>query len=58
MLDVPSSDSATCVDKLAERLKILFANRDNVKITRPCKMAELRISDMDDAADWRTTGDN
>lgn len=49
ILEIPGSDSAKHADALAERLSILFANREDVKVSRPCKMAELRVRDLDDA---------
>lgn len=48
-LEIPGPDSAKCADMLAERLSILFSAREDVKISRPCKMAELRVRDLDDA---------
>lgn len=48
-LEIPGSDSAKNADAFAERLSILFATREDIKISRPCKMAELRVRDLDDA---------
>lgn len=48
-LEVPGPESVKHADLLAERLSILFSTREDVKITRPCKMSELRVKDLDDA---------
>lgn len=48
-LEVPESDSAKHADALAERLVVLFAARGDIKVTRPCRMAELRVKDLDDS---------
>lgn len=48
-LEIPGSDSVKHADALAERLLVLFATREDIKISRPCKMAELRVKDLDDA---------
>lgn len=48
-LEIPGPDSARHADLLAERLSVIFSNREDVKITRPCKTSGLRIRDLDDA---------
>lgn len=45
-LEIPGPDDSVIknADMLAERLSVLFATRDDVKIFRPCKMAEGKRS--------------
>ena len=37
-------------DKLAEKLAAVVVDRDDVKVSRPTKRAEIRVSGMDDSA--------
>ncbi|KAG5316281.1 RTXE polymerase, partial [Pseudoatta argentina] len=37
----------TCADQLAERLSAVFADRDDVRVSRPSKTAEIRVSGLD-----------
>lgn len=48
-LEIPGPDSAAHADALAERLSVLFATREDVRVSHPCKMVELRVRDLDDA---------
>ena len=44
----PGPESRAKADKLAEKLSAVFA--DNVKVSRPSKAAEVRVSGLDDSA--------
>lgn len=36
-------------DRVAQKLRELFNNRDGIRVTRPMKMAELRVRDLEDS---------
>lgn len=48
-IELPGLESNIQADNLASNLRALFADKEGVKITRPMKMAELRVRDLDDS---------
>lgn len=50
LYEVPGPDSYEKADKLAEALRPMLTDQ-GVKVTRPVKMTELKISGLDDATD-------
>ena len=49
ILEVPGKDNREKADKLAAKLKRVFGSSDKVRVSRPEKMAEMRIKDLDDS---------
>lgn len=50
ILEVPGEESAPKADRLAEKLRETIGDNEEVKITRPTRTAEFRVSGLDDAA--------
>lgn len=48
-IELPGPEGGIHADNLANRLRTLFADKEGVKVTRPVKMAELRVRDLDDS---------
>ena len=48
--EVRDSESRVKANALAERLTAVFANRDDVRVSRPSKTAEIRVTGLDDSA--------
>ena len=48
--EVRGPDSRAKANSLAERLSAVFTDRDDVKVSRPSKTAEIRVSGLDDSA--------
>lgn len=48
-LEFPGPEGNVSADNLANKLRNLFANKEGIKISRPVKMAEMRIRDLDDS---------
>lgn len=48
-LEIPGPEGHIHADNLAEKLTTLFENREGVRVSRPTKMAELRIRDLEDS---------
>ncbi|CAH2107634.1 unnamed protein product [Euphydryas editha] len=49
ILEFPGADGARTADAMAERLLGLFPEESGVRVARPVKCAELRISGLDDS---------
>lgn len=47
--EFPGPESQIQADNLTKKLNTLFQNREGVRVTRPTKMAELRIRDLEDS---------
>ena len=48
--EVRGPENQAKANALAERLTAVFANRDDVTVSRPSKTAEIRVSGLDDSA--------
>lgn len=48
LIEMPSPDTANKVNRLAEKLKILFKDTD-IRVSHPIRRAELRITNLDDS---------
>ena len=48
--EVRGPESRVKANALAERLTAVFANRDDVRVSRPSKTAEIRVTGLDDSA--------
>lgn len=48
-LELPGPEGNVRADNLADKMRKLFANKEGVRITRPVKMAEMRVRDLDDS---------
>ncbi|XP_011068830.1 PREDICTED: uncharacterized protein LOC105154803 [Acromyrmex echinatior] len=48
--EVRDPESRAKADKLVEKLSAVFADRNDVKVSRPSKAAEVRVSGLDDSA--------
>lgn len=48
VIEIPGKESDSKAEKLADKLKKIFNNRNDVRVNRPIKMAEIRIKDLDD----------
>jgi len=46
LLEIPGADKGQAADALAENLKRVLNDQEEVLITRPNKMAEIRIKDL------------
>lgn len=49
IFDIPGPDGTAKASKLEEKLQDVFEGREEIKIRRPTKMAEMRISEFDDS---------
>ena len=49
ILEIPGKDTSEKADNLAERLRQLFKDEGEIRISRPMNKAEIRISGMDDS---------
>ncbi|CAB3249920.1 unnamed protein product [Arctia plantaginis] len=49
VLEFPGAEGAKTADSFAEKLRGIFAATDGVRVARPTKCAELRISGLDDS---------
>lgn len=48
--EVRGPDNRAKADQLADRLSTTLADRDDVKVSRPLRSAEIRVSGLDDSA--------
>jgi len=48
LVEIPGEGTREKADELAERLKVALSDM-NVRVTRPVRLAELRISGLDDS---------
>lgn len=49
VLEISGKKGTAKAEALASRLKSVFRNREDVKVNRSIKMAEIRISSLDDS---------
>ncbi|KYN17083.1 Gag-Pol polyprotein, partial [Trachymyrmex cornetzi] len=49
LLEIPGAEGGSKADKLAEKLKTALEGQEDVLITRPEKMAEIRIKDLEES---------
>ncbi|XP_039310759.1 uncharacterized protein LOC120358938 [Solenopsis invicta] len=49
ILEVRGVDNGTKADALAEGIRAALSSRDDVKVARPCKTVELRLTGLDDS---------
>ncbi|XP_039310760.1 serine/arginine repetitive matrix protein 1-like [Solenopsis invicta] len=49
ILEVRGVDNGTKADALAEGIRAALTGRDDVKVARPCKTVELRLTGLDDS---------
>ncbi|KYQ55824.1 Gag-Pol polyprotein [Trachymyrmex zeteki] len=49
LLEIPGIDSSNKANELASKLKEAFRERENILISRPEKMAEIRIRDIEES---------
>lgn len=50
IFEIPVEESGPKADKLAGKLKEALSGREEIRISRPKTMAELRVSGLDDSA--------
>ncbi|XP_011860719.1 PREDICTED: uncharacterized protein LOC105557924 [Vollenhovia emeryi] len=49
ILEISGENAKEKADSLADRMRAVVGNREGVKVTRPAKMAEIRVRDLDDS---------
>ncbi|XP_011878926.1 PREDICTED: uncharacterized protein LOC105568124 [Vollenhovia emeryi] len=49
ILEISGENAKEKADSLADKMRAVIGDREGVKVTRPAKMAELRIRDLDDS---------
>ena len=49
ILDVPGENNAEKANNLATRLREIFEENEDVKISRPYKKTEIRVSGLDNS---------
>ena len=47
--EIYDKDNGEKVDKLAAKLRKVFARMDDMKVSRPSKMVEIRLTSLDDS---------
>lgn len=49
VIEIPGKENYNKAEKLEEKLKNMFQNRQDVRVNRPIKRSEMRIRDLDDS---------
>ncbi|XP_032683373.1 uncharacterized protein LOC116849850 [Odontomachus brunneus] len=50
VLEIPGPEGHARADALANKMAALFVDKEDVRIARPTKRADIRVRDLDDAA--------